>query len=121
MNPTPTEQSAAPATLQPAHEIARYVQKLENCAVCGDRSPELACPGCLADRPAEVRERVTAGAQAAEAEYRARIDTCKACLSQASDEIYCENVPCPEYVPRKKAIAGKRRADGRAEQAHIIV
>lgn len=107
-------------SLQSHHAISRYVRRLYPCILCGKETPQLCCRVCFEKRHQQVEERLRETSQEAADEYRARLEVCKTCLRQDSDDVQCENTPCPEYVPRKKALAGKRKADTRWEQLQAL-
>ena len=105
------------ATLQPAHAMHRHVRRVHECVVCAAPSYQLCCERCFAERRADVESVLARRAAEAEAEWRARIDTCKRCLHQCAGDyaepVACENTTCAEYAPRKRAVAGRTKATAR--------
>lgn len=84
--------------------IFKYIDIIRDCILCAKKTKKICCNDCFKNRKGELDQKIADKLAVSEKEKRKCIDTCKKCLSQESDEIFCGNVYCPEYVPRKKSI-----------------
>ncbi len=97
-------------TLQQIHPIYNYVQTKYNCILCGKKTFEVCCDTCFTTQKKNIDIAIEDEVKKSVKRKRNCIDTCKNCLNQDEDEIYCDNTHCPEYMPRKKSIADWKKA-----------